>query len=118
MKTNLIPVSFALGSAFALSLSSLPVTAIAATAGNANLQPVAMMSGNAHKEGNCSQMMGSQKMSKGYQEGNCSKNMNKMAKKSSKAQEGHCTSSAAIKAHDGKCGKTTMEKMHQSKMTS
>ncbi len=106
MKKTCISASFALGSAFALSLAALPATAIAAT--TATLQPVAMMGSNAKNEGNCSQMMG-----KGHQEGNCSKNMgtSNMAKtgpSAKKAQEGHCVSSAAIKAHDGKCGKKYM----------
>ncbi|MBE7562624.1 hypothetical protein H7F10_06600 [Acidithiobacillus sp. HP-6] len=109
-------VSVALGSAFALSMAALPATAIAATTGMATLQPVAMMGSSAKNEGNCSQMMG-----KGQQEGNCSKGMNKMAPKASnnaKAKEAHCVSKAAIKAHDGKCGKKTMEKMHMSAMHS
>ncbi len=121
MKKNQIYASFALGSAFALSLTALPATAMAATAGTATLQPVAMMGSSAKKEGNCSQMMGSQMSGKGYQEGNCSKRMNKMAPKASgnaKAQEAHCVSSAAIKAHDGKCGKQYMGKMHKSAMAS
>lgn len=116
MKKNRIPASFAIGSAFALSLTALPATAIA---GTATLQPVPMMSSSAKKEGNCSQTMGARMSGKGYQEGNCSKNMNKMAPKApSKAQEAHCVSSAAIKAHDGKCGKQYLDKMHKAAMAS
>ena len=62
--------SFALSSAFAVTLGTLPLLATSADAATmrmATAQPVAMHSAT-KSEGNCSQKMG-----KGSQEGNCSK---------------------------------------------
>ncbi|MGE4530242.1 MAG: hypothetical protein AB7C98_02855 [Acidithiobacillus sp.] len=90
--------SLSIGSAFVVTLAALPVAAVAATTGMVSSQPMTMSSGSSAKsEGNCSRSMG----------------MNAMAKKApgaQKAQEGKCVSHAAIKAHDGKCGKTYMSK--------
>lgn len=62
--------SFALSSAFAVTLGTLPLLATSADAATmrmATAQPVAMSTAT-KSEGNCSQKMG-----KGSQEGNCSK---------------------------------------------
>ena len=62
--------SFALGSAFAVTLGTLPLLATSADAATmhmATAQPVAMSTAT-KIEGNCSKKMG-----KGSQEGNCSK---------------------------------------------
>ncbi|WP_298173647.1 hypothetical protein [Acidithiobacillus sp.] len=85
MKRKNFAWSLTLGSAFAVTLGALPLTAVAADASApqvlATARPVTMTV-SAKGEGNCSQRM--------------------------KSKEGLCVSAAMVKTHDGKCGKAYM----------
>lgn len=87
MKRKNFAWSLTLGSAFAVTLGALPLTAVATDASAPQVQVLATaqpvtMTVSAKGEGNCSQRM--------------------------KSKEGLCVSAAMVKAHDGKCGKAYM----------